>query len=297
MWSTSTLGTTTYRERDHGRIHRGAFCSPGQIGLFFKAQAVFRFEREKPWESIRRAGFRRPMDSEIQRLQARSGGTRRASHHSVIEVTAKSKAVGTGSGCTIRTHLLLRGNGIYGPLADFVVSPWFDKQNATRQQFSYCGEQELRGPSLHRASLRGCSGLLRMTQSTAWRILAGCRPQLHSAQGRMVQPERRSRTRIREIDICSDFREAAPGVWYPWHAQATGDQQSHHDARAGERSTGAGTCRSKRSVSHPNTRKRLFRELVVPKGTKVDVDGQAEQAGSEVLCRRKRAISRRTQTP
>jgi hypothetical protein len=75
---------------------------------------------------------------------------------------------------------------------------------------------------------------------------------------------------LKEIDICSDFRELAPGVWYPWHARQLGINNR-------SMMQGLVTLNWRRelrietvSLSH-NPEKSLLRELVVPRGVMVEV--------------------------
>ncbi len=116
-----------------------------------------------------------------------------------------------------RPHTLLkRGEAIYGPLADLLASPWLDKTDYFRIEFRYCGEAEVdghpcikvRGDTLARGLKRANSSFVLFLATDRNHIPIRIESYGGDFGGRPMPTG---------ISHCDDFREIAPGVWYPFH--------------------------------------------------------------------------------
>ncbi len=165
------------------------------------------------------------------------------------------------------TLLLRPDRGIYGSFADFLVSPWYDKRNGYSQEFRYCGQQEFEGHPciLLRWEVSGRHKERPTNPMVLW--LATDRNDIpirleHYAQAKDHEPV------LTAIGTCSDFRELAPGLWFPFHAtklatnglsmmQGLVTLTLRHDIQITAVKTAARPEES------------LFREVVVPEGIQV----------------------------
>ena len=184
-----------------------------------------------------------------------------------------------------RPHtLLLRNDDVNGTFADFVASPLLDIRRRTRRQFRYCGQQEFEGHPcilLRYEEYR----LLDMRPSfiTTYRLASD--RNLIPIRVEYYYPRSGSELALVAIATCSDFRELVPGVWYPWHAQTW-----HIEPPAVMQGMAKLTWRRDLQIESlvlaPQPEETLFRELVVPQGTKVDViDRQGKKVRSFVQAR------------
>ncbi len=118
----------------------------------------------------------------------------------------------------LRPHtFLVRDDGIFGPLADLLVSPWHDKVNKYRLRFRHCGEEELDGHPC--VKLRGDvtmhegqppSSFMALWLATDRNLIP---IKLEHYGGNFdLQPIPWG------ISRCDDFREIAPGLWYPFQS-------------------------------------------------------------------------------
>ena len=131
----------------------------------------------------------------------------------------RGKAEGRLDGTPVlRPHtLLVRDDWIYGPLADLLVSPWHDKINKDRLRFRYCGEEEVDGhPCVKlRAEVTTGEGHTPFNYMAFW--LATDRNWIpikleHYGGNSGLRPIPTG------IHLALDFREVAPGIWFPFRS-------------------------------------------------------------------------------
>lgn len=110
---------------------------------------------------------------------------------------------------------MLRHDSIYCPLADLLVSPWYDRNSKARLRFRYCGEEKVDGHPC--VKLRG-DVMFREGNEPRRSIV------LFLAVDRNLIPIKLEQygglfgyTKIPSIvSRCEEFREIAPGTWYPF---------------------------------------------------------------------------------
>jgi hypothetical protein len=116
----------------------------------------------------------------------------------------------------LRPHtFLVRDNWLYGPLAGLLASPWFDKTDQYRQRFRYCGQRQIDG---HRCVV------LRGDVTTREGEPPSSSQVIWLAMDRSYIPIRIEHyggnfgfhSAPTGIGHCKDFREVAPGTWYPF---------------------------------------------------------------------------------
>ena len=126
---------------------------------------------------------------------------------------------GRGDGIPVlRPHtFLVRDDWSYGPLADLLVSPWHDRHNKYRLRFRYCGEDIVEGHPC--VKLRGevTTGEGQPPSSIMALWLATDRNYIpikleHFGGNAGFRPIPGS------VFRSDDFREIAPGTWYPFRS-------------------------------------------------------------------------------
>ena len=157
-------------------------------------------------------------DGEWTRTVNRSERDTQASQvHASLRKGGMEKAEGRHDGVPVyRPHLLMqRDNWIYGPLADLLVSPWHDKINKYRSRFRYCGDGEVDGHPC--VKLRG-DVMVGQTDQPSSSVV------LFLAIDRNYIPTKLEhyggnfgyRDMPAGVSSCDNFREIAPGTWYPF---------------------------------------------------------------------------------
>jgi thiol-disulfide isomerase/thioredoxin len=184
------------------------------------------------------------------------------------------KAEGRHDGLPVlRPHtFLVRDDWLYGPLADLLISPWHDKVNKYRLRFRYCGEEVLDGHPC--VKLRGD-------------VLIGEGDRPHNSMAFWLATDRNyipikmeqrggnfgfqsTPTGIYRSD---DLREIAPGLWYPFRTTLLA---FNNWALSSRRLTlnWRREYEIKSVTSSPKRDDALFRDVVVPAGTTVQVSDE-----------------------
>ena len=189
----------------------------------------------------------------------------------------------------LRPHtFLVRDDRLYGPLADLLVSPWHDKRNKYRSRFRYCGEEVLDGhPCVKvRMDVTYRDGQAPETFSVFWlatdRNYIPIKLEVYGGNfGLWPMPT--------EISRCDDFRELAPGVWYPFRSTLLSFDNWQDMARRRLTLNWRRVYEVESATLSPAVDVALFHDVVLPAGTKVQVSdengthvGQYEQAGEGV---------------
>ncbi len=220
--------------------------------------------------------------SENLRVDASDGAWTRIFSHDrskeTNQVSASLRKEGTGKpqgrrdGVPMhRPHvLMLRDDGIYGALADLLVSPWQDRINRYRIRFRYCGEEEFDGhPCI---KLRGD-------------IMTGEEDEPHNSMVLFLAVDRNLIPIKVEhyggnfgynklptgISRCDDLREIAPGTWYPFHVVEVAFDYWTPAAQGRILLNWRREFRIGSVVVSPRVDDAVFRGAVVPGGTRVQV--------------------------
>ncbi len=182
------------------------------------------------------------------------------------------KARGRHDGIPVhRPHvLMLRDDGIYGPLADLLVSPWQDRINKYRLRFRYCGEEKVDGhPCI---KLRGD-------------ILIGEKDRPHNSMVLFLAVDRNLIPIKLEqyggnfgyskmptgVSRCDDFREIAPGTWYPFRVVELAFDDWIPAAQGWILLNWRREYRIGSVAMSPRVDDAVFRGAALPEGTKVQV--------------------------
>ncbi len=176
-----------------------------------------------------------------------------------------------------RPHvLLLRDDGIYGPLADLLLSPWQDRINNDRLRFHYCGEEKVDGhPCI---KLRGDN-------------LIGERDRPHNSIVLFLAVDRNLIPIKVEhyggnfgyskmptgVSRCEDFREIAPGTWYPFRVVELAFDYWIPAAQGRLLLNRRREYRIGSVAVSPRVDEAVFRGAAVPQGTKVQVIDEGGQ--------------------
>jgi thiol-disulfide isomerase/thioredoxin len=185
------------------------------------------------------------------------------------------KAQGRHDGIPVyRPHILMqRDDRIYGPLADLLVSPWHDKINKYRMRFRYCGEGEVDGhPCI---KLRG-DVMVGETDEPSNSIV------LYLAVDRNLIPIKLEHyggnfgfSKLPAgVSRCDDFREIAPGTWYPFRVVEMSFDNWIPMAQGRIFLNWRRECQIDSVVMSPRVADALFHDVVVPEGTKVQVSDE-----------------------
>jgi thiol-disulfide isomerase/thioredoxin len=185
------------------------------------------------------------------------------------------KAEGRHDGVPVyRPHVLMqRDDWIYGPLADLLVSPWHDKINKYRLRFRYCGEGEVDGH--HCIKLRGD-------------VMVGDRDQPSSSVALLLAVDRNFipiklehyggnfgyRAMPAGVSRCDDFREIAPGTWYPFRVTELSFNNWIPLAQERILVNWRRVYQVESVTLSPRIDTGVFHEVIVPQGTKVQVIGE-----------------------
>ena len=195
----------------------------------------------------------------------------RENHFASLRKGGGGKSEGRHDGIPVlRPHtFLVRDDYIYGPLSELLVSPWHDKVNKYRLRFRYCGEEVLDGHPC--VKIRGD-------------VLIGEGDRPHNSMAFWLATDRNylpikmeqhggnfgfqsTPTGIYRSD---DLREIARGVWYPFRSTLLAfnmwDIAKRRLTLSWRRE-----YEVKSATLSPRRDEALFREVVVPAGTKVQV--------------------------
>ena len=203
--------------------------------------------------------------------------TRRSRSSASLRKGGGGKAEGRHDGIPVlRPHtFLVRDDWLYGPLADLLVSPWHDKINKYRSRFRYCGEEVLDGHPCVKLRMDVTVRRRAAARTTSTVLLACHRPQLYPDQaGRTTAATSGSAPTPAGISRCDDFRELAPGLWYPFRSTLLPSTTGSTWPGAGSPSTGAAFTRWSRRRCPPRWTLALFHDVVLPAGTKVQVSDE-----------------------
>jgi thiol-disulfide isomerase/thioredoxin len=183
------------------------------------------------------------------------------------------KVEGRGGGIpAIRPHMLGLGvgEGINGPLGDFLVSPWLDKVNRYPLRFRYCGEEELDGHPC--VKLRGDVSVRDRepprTFMAFW--LAADRNFIpikveHYGGNFGLRPIPAG------IARCDDLREIAPGLWFPFRSAHVAFDDWIPAAQGRIILSWRRDYAVESARLSPGVADALFHDVVVPAGTRVAV--------------------------
>lgn len=170
-----------------------------------------------------------------------------------------------------RPHvLMLRDDGIHGPLADLLISPWYDRINRYRLRFRYCGEEKVDGHPCIR--LRGdiMTGKEDRPQNSIVLFLAVDRNLIPIRMER-YGGNSGSSTIPTGVSRCEDLREIAPGTWYPFRVVEIAFDSWIPMAQGRILLNWRREYRIESVVLAPRVDDDVFRGAPVPEGTKVHV--------------------------
>jgi len=168
---------------------------------------------------------------------------------------------------------MMRDDRVYGPLADLLVSRWYDRRNHFRSQFRYCGEGDVDGhPCI---KLRGDVLIGKGDQPNNSIVL-------FLATDRNLIPIRIEdyggnfgyNAKPWEISRCDDFREIAPGTWYPCRVTELSLDSGIPTAQGRIILNSRRDYRIKSVTMSPQVADELFHDVVVPPGTAIEVRDQ-----------------------
>ena len=165
---------------------------------------------------------------------------------------------------------MLRDDWIYGPLGDLLVSKWYDKRNKYRLKFRYCGEGKVDGYQC--VKLRGD-------------VLIGNGDQPHSSFVLFLASDRNLipikiesyggnlgySALPTSVSRCEDFREIAPGTWYPFHVTELAFDTGIPTAQGRTILNWRREYQIKSVTVSPKVTNTVFRDVIVPEGTEVQV--------------------------
>jgi hypothetical protein len=165
---------------------------------------------------------------------------------------------------------MMRDDRIYGPLADLLVSRWYDRRNDARLRIRYCGEGDVDGhPCI---KLRG-DVLIGERDQASFSIV------LFLATDRNLIPIRVEdyganhgyNAKPRAISRCDDFREIAPGTWYPRRVTEFSFDHGIPTAQGQIMLNWRRDYRIESVTRSPQVADELFHDVVVPAGTAIQV--------------------------
>ncbi len=224
-------------------------------------------------------------DGQWTRL-VRSVGDEKEPAYASLRKGGGGKAEGRHDGVPVlRPHtLLVRDDWIYGPLADLLVSPWHDKINKYRSRFRYCGDEVLDGHPCVKLRMEVAIGEGEPPGSFRAYWLATDRNYIPIKEETYVgnielQPMPGG------ISRCDDFRELAPGLWYPFRSTLLSFDNWQHMAQRRLTLNWRRVYEVESATLSPAVDVALFRDVILPAGTKVQVSdengsyvGECEQA-------------------
>ena len=163
-----------------------------------------------------------------------------------------------------------RNDWIYGPLADLLVSPWHDKINKYRLRFHYCGEAEVDGHPCIKIRADIPVGENDRPHSSFVLFLATDRNDIpikmeHYGGNFGYRPMPTG------IGRCDDFREVAPGVWYPFRLTELAFDNWIPMAQGRILLNWRRDTTIESVTPTPRVDQAVFHDLIVPAGTKVQV--------------------------
>jgi thiol-disulfide isomerase/thioredoxin len=186
------------------------------------------------------------------------------------------KAEGRHDGVPVlRPHtFLIRDDWLYGPLAELLVSPWHDRVNKYRLRFRYCGEENVDGHPCVR--IRGevttregqpPHGFFALWLATDRNYIPIKLEHYGGNFGMRPIPSGISR--------CDDFREIAPGVWYPFRSTLMSFDNWQDMARGRITLNWRRIYTVESATLSPGADPGVFHDVVLPEGTKVQVLDEA----------------------
>lgn len=191
----------------------------------------------------------------------RKGGLARADH--------RFEGVGVH-----RPHtLMMHSDGLFVPLSDLLTAPWEDRDRKSRMRFRYCGEQVVAGhPCI---KLRG-DRLIANTDRVSSSVV------LFLAVDRNLIPIRWERYGGNfgfsglpsGMGWCDDFREIAPGTWYPFRVVMLAFNTWIPTAQGHLALNWRREYRFDSVVMSPAVDRSLFRQVVAPAGAQVQVQDE-----------------------
>ena len=223
-------------------------------------------------------GGSRSENSDVQAFDGEWTRSRRLSLHdnqeqqcwASIRRGGGGKAEGRADGVpAMRPHtFLVRDDSLYGPLADLLVSPWLDKFNKYRLRFRYCGDEVVDGHPcvILRGDVTTGEGRPPANYRVLW--LAADRnyiPVKFAIYGRDFGVPRNPTG----ISRCDDFRQIAPGLWYPFRSTLMSFDGWKELAGRGIVLETQRVYQVESANLSPNVNPALFRDVVLPAGTKV----------------------------
>jgi beta-lactamase regulating signal transducer with metallopeptidase domain/thiol-disulfide isomerase/thioredoxin len=258
-------GTITGRTEADRSVLRGALAYFTEHGSYTTLGGVRREQNEvQAFDGQWTREFHRSVrDDQQERRNAslrKGGGGKAEGRHDGIRV--------------LRPHtFLVRDDWLYGPLADLLVSPWHDKTNKYHLRFRYCGEEDIDGHPC--VKLRGevttregqpPSSLMAFWLATDRNFIP---IKLEHYGGNFGLPPMPS-----GISRCDDFREIAPGVWYPFRSTLLAFDNWQEMARRRITLNWRRVYHVESATLSPKVDTALFRNVVVPAATKVQVSDE-----------------------
>jgi thiol-disulfide isomerase/thioredoxin len=174
----------------------------------------------------------------------------------------------------LRPHtFLVRDLWLYGPLSDLLVSPWYDKVNKYRLRFRYCGTEDLdshpciklRGDVTTRAG-QPPSSFMALWLATDRNYIPIKLEHYGGNFGLQPMPTGISRS--------DDFREVAPGLWYPFRSTLLAFNNWVDMAQRRLTLNWRRVYEVESATPAPAADAALFHDVILPAKTKVQVSDQ-----------------------
>ena len=188
-----------------------------------------------------------------------------------------------------RPHgLLLRNLWIFGSMAGLLSAPRRDRIGQTTLRFRYCGTADVDG----HPCIKVCGDLTSPQAADLYHGLVLC-----LATDRNYIPIKHeyyagnhgNRLMPNNVDRCDDFREIAPGLWYPFHVNELGFELGTHMGQGWILLTWRRDYTIDSVTLSPKLDQAVFSDVIAPAGANVQVRdekgrtvGQIRQAESGI---------------
>jgi thiol-disulfide isomerase/thioredoxin len=179
---------------------------------------------------------------------------------------------GQGDGIFVyRPHnLLLRDQSIFSPLADLLASPRFDRSGQTTLRFRHCGTSEVDGhPCI---AVRGDFISTRGKEFNSALVMHLATDRNHiPIQQEFFADNLDSRLMPNWLERCDDFREIAPGLWYPFRVTELGFVVGAHMGQGWILLNWRRDYTIDSVTRAPRVDEAVFRDVIAPAGAQVQV--------------------------
>lgn len=174
-----------------------------------------------------------------------------------------------------RPHMLMmHDDRISVPLADLLAAPWEDRGRKSRLRFRHCGERVVDGHPcvvLRGDSLSGPADRVR----NSWVLFLATDRNLIPIRWELYGGNFGLGGMPSSIGWCEDFREVAPGTWYPFHVVVLAFDTWIPTAQGRLSLNWRREYHIDSVAMSPAVDRSLFHEVVAPAGAQVQVQDEA----------------------